>query len=87
MGERPYFKVCYEKSEQKRKEAQKKREKREKSAHNFIKTGERWGQRPFINFIKKQAFWYKRASIKVSRQIPCRQFLKSCLTNNIIDQI
>ena len=32
----------------------------EKSAHNFIKTGRGvGGQRPFINFIKKQTFWYR----------------------------
>ena len=36
------------------------------SHRNFIKRGG-GGQRPFINFIKKQGFWYGTASLSVGK--------------------
>ena len=40
-----------------------------KVVRTFIKTGRGGGQRPFINFIKKQTFWKRVWSLTVKGQV------------------
>ena len=52
------------KSKQKRKEAQKSEKKREKKRKQLYKNGGGGGSKAILNFIKKQAFCYRRASLR-----------------------